>query len=72
MAQLIKQADAFGSGHDPRVLGSSPASGSLLSGKPASPSPLPLPACACVLVRALSLPLSLKSINQSLKKRKKT
>ena len=33
MAQWVK-ASAFGSGHDPRVLGSSPASGSLLSREP--------------------------------------
>ena len=31
-------ASAFGSGHDPRVLGWSPTSGSLLSGEPASSS----------------------------------
>ena len=37
MAQWVK-ASAFGSGHDPRVLGSSPASGSLLSWEPASSS----------------------------------
>ena len=37
------KASAFGSGHDPRVLGSSPASGSLRSGEPA-PSSLSLPA----------------------------
>ena len=38
VAQRIK-ASAFGSGHDPRVLGSSPESGSLLGREPASPSP---------------------------------
>ena len=35
---------ALGSGHEPRVLGSSLASGSPLSGRPASPSALPPPA----------------------------
>ena len=47
MAQWVK-ASAFGSGHDPGILGSSPASGSLLSIEPASlPLSLPasLPAC---------------------------
>jgi len=34
-------ASAFGSGREPRVLGSSPAWGSLLSGGPASPSAPP-------------------------------
>ena len=34
------KASAFGSGHDLRVLGSSPASGSLLGREPASSSPL--------------------------------
>ena len=43
VAQWIK-ASAFGSGHDSRVLGSSPALGSLLSGEPASFS-LSLSAC---------------------------
>ena len=37
VAQWVK-ASAFGWGCDPRVLGSSPTSGSLLSGEPASPS----------------------------------
>ena len=41
VAQWVK-ASAFGSGHDPRVLGKSPASDSLLNGEPAS---FPLPAC---------------------------
>ena len=40
--QCVK-ASAFGSGHDPRVLGLSPMSGSLLSGEPASTS---LSACS--------------------------
>ena len=34
----VGEASAFGSGRDPRVLGSSPTSGSLLSGASASPS----------------------------------
>jgi len=34
----LGEASAFGSGPNPRVLGSSPASGSLLGGEPASPS----------------------------------
>jgi len=37
----------FSSSHDPRVLGSSPTSGSLFSGKPASPSTPP--PCLCAL-----------------------
>ena len=37
VSQWVK-ASAFGSGHDPRVLGLSPASGSLLSREPASSS----------------------------------
>ena len=41
-------ASAFGSGHDLRVLGSSPASGSLLSREPAPPTP-PLPALCPLL-----------------------
>ena len=36
VAQWVK-ASAFSSGHDPRVLGSSPAPGSLLGGEPALP-----------------------------------
>nr|XP_035925429.1 RNA 3'-terminal phosphate cyclase isoform X4 [Halichoerus grypus]XP_035925430.1 RNA 3'-terminal phosphate cyclase isoform X4 [Halichoerus grypus] len=54
---VAQSLSAFGSGHDPRVLGSSPASGSLLHGKPASPSPTP---SACVPSLALSLFLSNK------------
>jgi len=51
---LSRQASAFGSGHDPGVLRLSPASGSLLSGKPASPSPTP-PACVPSLAVSLSV-----------------
>jgi len=51
---VVKES-AFGSGHDPRFLGSSPALGSLLSGEPASPSPPPLP-------HALSVSLSNKNL----------
>ena len=47
VAQWVK-ASAFSSGHDLRVLGSSPASGSLLSREPASPS-LCLPLCLLVI-----------------------
>jgi len=46
----VGSASAFGSGHDPRVLGSSPTSGSLLRGEPASPS-----ACRSPWLCALSL-----------------
>ena len=56
---------AFGSGHDLRVLGSSPTSGSLLDRKPLLPLPLPL------LVFLLSLSLSVKKKNKNLKKKKK-
>ena len=48
------KVSAFSSGHDLRVLGSSPASGSLLSGESASPSAPDPPH----LVHALSLFLS--------------
>ena len=46
VAQWVK-ASAFSSGHDLRVLGYSPASGSLLCREPASPLFLPasLPTC---------------------------
>ena len=46
VAQWVK-APAFGSGHDLRVLGSSPTLGSLLSKEAASPLSLPasLPTC---------------------------
>jgi len=57
----VGEVSAFSSGHDPRVLGPSPALGSLLSGEPASPSPsAPPPACA--------LSWSLKWINKIFKK----
>ena len=49
-------AFAFISGHNLRVLGSSPALGSSLEGESASPSPsAPTPTRACVLSLALSL-----------------
>ena len=49
VAQWVK-ASAFGPGHDPRVLGSSPTSGSLLSREPASSSlSLFLPLCLLVI-----------------------
>jgi len=52
----------FGSGHDLRVMGSSPESGYALSGEPASLSPSALPpTCA----------LSLSQINKILGKKKK-
>ena len=53
------EVSAFSSDHDPRVLGSGPTSGSLLSGDPASPSPPYL----CFLSISLSLSLSLSQIN---------
>ena len=44
----VGEVAAFGSGQDLRVLGSRPTWGSLLSGKPASPSLFPSPyASAC-------------------------
>ncbi|XP_034511794.1 COMM domain-containing protein 10 isoform X1 [Ailuropoda melanoleuca] len=39
LSSSVGEASAFGSDHDLRVLGSSPASGSLLSGESVSPSP---------------------------------
>ena len=50
----VSEASAFGSGHDSRVLGSSPASGSQLSEEPASPS-APPPPYAHTPARSLSL-----------------
>ena len=44
VAQWVK-ASTFGSGHDLRVMGSSPTSGSLLGREPASSS-----LCLCLLV----------------------
>ena len=52
VAQWVK-ASAFGSGHDPRVLGSSPTSGSLLSREPASLSLFSLCLPLCLLVISL-------------------
>ena len=46
-------ATAFGSGHDPGVPGSSPASGSLLGGESASPS-APPPSHVLALSHSLS------------------
>ena len=39
----VGEVSAFSSGHDPRVLGSRPALGSLLSRESASPSPSAIP-----------------------------
>ena len=49
----IGEASAFSSGHDPRVLGLSPGSGSLLIG--CLPLPLPLTLSWCALALSLSL-----------------
>ena len=57
VAQWVK-ASAFGSGHDLRVLGWSPAWGSLLRREPAS---LPLSACLSAYLSSLSLSLSLSN-----------
>ena len=54
--RLRLSVSALGSGHDPGVLGLSPASGSLLSLEPASPSAL---RSAHGLARSLALSLSL-------------
>ena len=53
-------ASAFGSGHDPRVLESSPTSGSPLRGEPASSS-LSLPASLPTCDLSLSLSNKIKS-----------
>ena len=53
---------AFGSGHDPGVLGWSPASGSLLSGESASSSASAQPLGLCCL--SVSLSCSLSQINK--------
>ena len=53
MAHPVKHLTLdFGSGHDLRVMGSSPTSGSLLNAESALLLPLPLP---LLLARALSL-----------------
>jgi len=49
---LSHLVSAFGSGHGPRIPGSSPAPGSLLRRKPASPSATPP---TCVPALAISL-----------------
>ena len=59
VAQLVKHLPSA-QVHDPRVLESSPASGSLLSGEPASPS-----ACRSPLL-VLSLSLGKKNNNYEL------
>ena len=46
----VGEVSAFGSGHDPGVVGSSPVSGSLLSGESASPSPSAPPLLVLFLV----------------------
>ena len=55
----VGYASAFGSGHDPRALGSSPASGSMLRGSLLVPLPLLLSPSAA-LARAHSVIKSLK------------
>lgn len=57
---VARLVSAFGSGHDLRVQGLSPTSGSLLSRKPASPSPSTSPP-------AHVLSLSFSQINNTLK-----
>ena len=60
----------FGSGYDPRVVGSSPTSDSVMSVKPASDSlflPLPL-SLTCILSLSLSLSLSQNEKQQTNKK----
>ena len=57
----VCSVSAFGSAHDPGILGSSPTSGSLLSGQSASPSASAIPR-ACAVSCALS--------NKILKKKK--
>ena len=70
MAQSVEHPTLdFGSGHDPRVVGSSPKLGSMLSMKPAWNSPsfsAPPP-----LLLSLSLPLSLSLALSQIKKFKK-
>ena len=60
----VSEASTLCSGHDPGVLGLSPASGSLLSEASASPSP-----SASAPSPAPALALSLSQINKSLKKK---
>ena len=62
----VSWVSAFGSGHDPRILGWG-VSGSLLSGKSASSSPSALPPA---ILLTLSLSLSFFQTNKVLKKRK--
>ena len=50
----VGEAPAFGSAHDLGVLGSSPASGSLPSGEPVSPSASALSLTSLVFSLALS------------------
>lgn len=57
---------AFGSGHNPGILRSSPKSGYLLSGEPASPSVLTPNSC----LLSLELSVSLSQINKILKIKK--
>ena len=43
----VGEVSSFGSGPDPRVLGSRPTLGSLPGGEAASPANCSSPACAC-------------------------
>ena len=53
-AESVKHLPSASSGHDPRVLRSSPELGSLLSGESAAPSPSATPP-ACALLLSLSV-----------------
>ena len=65
MGGSVSEVSAFGSGHDPGVLGLSPASGSLLSAESASPSASAIPLIyALWLALSFSLSLSLSQINK--------
>ena len=65
MAQLVEHLTLdFGSGHDPRVMGSSPMSGSMLSVEPAWDSLSPIH--SFILSLSLSLSLS-KNKNKTFK-----
>ena len=65
LGSAVSEASALGSGHDLRVLGSSPMLGSLLSEKPVSLSPSTcLSAYLCALVLSLSLSLSLSLLKR--------